>query len=307
MSKGSYYRGSGLLFRSDIALDDFAPAEPGPPDVVIETGPQAAQAAERAEEQSWAYGGFQISPDGPVIAVPGIAAYLITEGRHIAVSPAPNAAPGLMRLYLMGSALGMVFHQRGQLILHGAAVARGGALTLFTGPSGAGKSTLAAHLARRDYPVLGDDTLPLTTGSDDLPMAYPGARMFKLCEDAALRLSDTPLPRLAPDYGKVLFKNIAPAAYHALPLAEIVLLERGEGPAALHAIQGLQAVAMIAQNTYRPEYLGLLGTEARHFEQVAALSTHVRCYRLQRPWEPDRIEESLDVLEAHWRDAGSLG
>ena len=303
MTTPAFYRGSGLLFQSDIPLTEFTETGPGTPDAVIETGTAAAEAATRAEPQTWEYDGFQASPDGPVIIVPEIASFLVNDGRHIAVSPVPGSNPGMVKLYLMGSTLGMLFHQRGQVILHGAAVVQNGRITLFTGPSGAGKSTLAAHLAGRGHTVLGDDTLPLVM-AEGRPAAYPGARVFKLCQDAADDLSPDAQMQIADNYEKVFVSNTTPVPDTPTPLAEIVLLDRDDGPPRMTPLAGLEAVAMIARNTYRPEYLRLIGGEARHFEQIAALSTHVQAYRLTRPWDGARMGETLDLLADHWRAGG---
>ena len=303
MSSHGYYRGNGLLFRSDIDLPEYAPAEPGPADAVIETGAAAAQAAAKADPQTWEYDGFQRSPDGPVIVVPDVASYLVNNGRHIAVSPAPGSDPGMVRLYLMGSGLGMLFHQRGQVILHGAAVVGPKGVTLFTGASGAGKSTLAAHLASHGHQVLGDDTLPLEIAPDGRPTAWPGAHVFKLCGDAAARLPDIAQTAIADQYEKVFVENTAPAPDRPIALHEIVLLERGEDamPPVITPVSGLEAVALIARNTYRREYLRLLGEEARHFHQITALSAHVKVHRLTRPWDAMRMDETLALLDQHWR------
>lgn len=300
MTAPAFYRGSGLLFQSDIALTEYTSVPAGNPDAVIETGERAARAAAAAEPQTWEYDGFQASSLGPVIVVPDVAAYLVTGGNRIDVSPVEGSDPGMVRLYLIGSAIGMLFHQRGQVILHGAAVVQPSGITLFTGPSGAGKSTLAAHLAGRGHAVLGDDTLPLDWEGGNAPKAWPGARVFKLCQDAADRLETTGQTRIAQSYEKIFVDNPCPVPEMPVPLAEIVLLERTEATPELTRMDGLEAVAMIARNTYRPEYLRLIGTEGRHFEQIAALSTHVRTYRLARPWDATRLDETLDLLSAHW-------
>lgn len=305
MAIQGYYRGCGLLFCSDIELPEYTPiSKPtGAPDCVIETGDKAARAAAQAEPQNWEYDGFQRSPDGPVIVVPDVASYLVTGGRHIAVSPDGGGDPGMVRLYLMGSAIGMMFHQRAQVVLHGAAVIGSRGVTLFTGASGVGKSTLAAYLASRGHQVLGDDTLPLVINQDGVPSAWPGARVFKLCEDTAAAVPGTEQTAIADSYEKVFVRNTAPAPDHPVPLREIVLLERGDGAPTLTGVQGLEAVALIARNTYRPEYLRLLGAEARHFQQITALSAHVDVYRLTRPWDAARMDETLALLDAHWRGA----
>lgn len=303
MSSTRYYRGSGLLVRSDISLPEYTEAAPGTPDVVIAVGTAATQAIARAAPQTWEFGGFQIAPEGPVFTVDGVGDFLVTGGARIDVSPHAGHDPAMLRLYLMGSGVGMLFHQRGQMVLHGAAVVHSRGVTLFTGPSGAGKSTLAAHLGARGHAILADDTLPLEQTGDGRFAAWPGSRVFKLWQDT---LEQLPTPTDCTPIGqrstKFFVRNAGAAPEKALPLDEIILLDRADGPPRLTPIAGLEAVALISSNTYRPEFLRLIeGGEADHIAQAAALSASVRTLRLSRPWDPARISETLDMLDAHWQ------
>ncbi len=73
----------------------------------------------------------------------------------------PDAAPLPLALGLLAAEMGMnlqmaLGHKR-HLLLHAAAVERGGKAVLMTGNSGAGKSTLAALLGERGWRFLGDE------------------------------------------------------------------------------------------------------------------------------------------------------
>ena len=303
MSAEHWYRGYGLLFRSDIDLPELTPTEPGREDAVIRLGTEARGAWEAVAPDAARHAGFCDSPSGPVMRVDDVADFLVREGREIIVSLVPDADAGAVRLFLIGSAMGMLFHQRGQLVLHGAAVARHTRMTIFVGESGAGKSTLAAHLGLAGHAVLADDTLPLQRAADGRFTAWPGSRVFKLWQDAVEGLGHRPddLERITNRYQKFFFPNEAVAPDRPVVLDEIILLERGTDAPQLEPVEGLLALQVIAENAYRPEYVPLLGRETPHFQNVAALSGAVRTYRLTRPWDAGRIAETVALLERHWQ------
>jgi hypothetical protein len=305
MTTQFWHRAHGLLFCSEISMPEFAEASLGSADVVIRLGPEAAEARTEADLAKGVFAGFLSTPAGPVLAVPEIADFLVRDGREILITPAEGHEPGMLRLYLQGSVIGMLFHQRGQLVLHGAAVVREGKISVFTGPSGAGKSTLAAHLGRQGFAVLADDTLPLSRTSYGGFQAWPGSRVFKLWKDALERIGtpDGDLPPIGNRFDKFMFTNPCAAPDRPAPLAEIILLDRGDGPAQLAEVKGLEAMALVAENAYRPEYVPLLGRDAAHFRLAAELSGAVRVLRLTRPWDAARMPETLDCLTAHWSGA----
>lgn len=297
-----WHRGHGLLFRSEVYLPEFADASEGDADVVVRLGPEAIQARGKADHAKGAFAGFVSTPSGPVLPVPEIADFLVRDGREILITPAEGHEPGMMRLYLHGSAMGMLFHQRGQLVLHGAAVLHDHGITVFTGPSGAGKSTLAAHLGRQGFAVLADDTLPLSRARSGEFQAWPGSRVFKLWEDAlaGIGVPEGALQSIGSRFDKFLFTNPSVAPDRPAPLSEIILLDRDDGPPRLTEVVGLEALGLVAENAYRPEYVPLLGQNASHFKLAAELSGAVPIFRLTRPWDAARMPETIACLEAHW-------
>ena len=129
--ESKFVRLFGMRIRSDIPL-------PGPkaelgdePDLVIELG--------QVEEP--AIPGQEIVADdqGTTLTIEGIARYRISDGRRIIVQPALGVPEANVRLFLLGSAMGLLLHQRGLMPLHASAVEIEGRAVAFTGASGAGK------------------------------------------------------------------------------------------------------------------------------------------------------------------------
>ena len=109
-----------------------------------------------------------------MLTVDGVGRYLVRGGAEILVDAAGGAAERDVRLFLLGSALGILCHQRGLLPLHANAVVANGAAYAFAGHSGAGKSTLAAHFAQAGYEILCDDVCVISFDEAGQPLAWPG-------------------------------------------------------------------------------------------------------------------------------------
>jgi hypothetical protein len=93
------------------------------------------------------------------------------------------------------------------------------------------------------------------------------------------------------------------AADAGIALAEILVLEAGEGLPRIEPLDGIRALQAIAVNTYRPEYVGLLGREAEHFRQCGELARDVAVSRLIRPWGVASMEATVDLVMSRWDTA----
>jgi hypothetical protein len=104
--------------------------------------------------------------------------------------------------YLLGPILAFLLRWRGQLCLHGSAIAdTAGQVTVFLGRAGMGKSTTAAILAQQGYTVLTDDVVVLreTAGQFWVEAGYPRLRLWP--HSTALIYDDAQaLPRLVPTH-----------------------------------------------------------------------------------------------------------
>lgn len=203
----------------------------------------------------------------------------------------------------------MALHQRHTLVLHAAGVVHRGRATLVVGESGSGKSTLAAALGRAGHPILGDDTIALRPDGGGGFVAFPGSRMWKLWADAIVALDG--LPEHRGSVGARLDKFFVPAPALAreepVPVGALVALADGGDAPAIAPLGGLAALRTVAENTYRPEYVPLLGWAAEHFRLCSALAGAIPVYELRAPRSLARLGETVALLESLWTGAPASG
>lgn len=228
--------------RSAIALPELAAAEPDDIRPVVEIRLGAVRAAHaEGDEPAWALKrSGERSGGSALLTVARVARFLVQGGDTIVVEPLPGASERRVRLFLLGSALGILCFQRGLLPLHANAVVAGDGAYAFAGASGAGKSTLAGHFARAGYDVLCDDVCAVSFDAAGRPVVWPGLPRVKLWRDAAEALGHEPasLDRVAEDVDKYHVGLPAPRQNSPVPLRRVYLLERAaEGAAAIEVFR----------------------------------------------------------------------
>lgn len=237
-----------------------------------------------------------------LLSVPEVARFLIDGTSTIVVDPVDGVSPNSVRLFLLGSAMGIVGHLRGLLLLHANAVVLKGRAFAFAGHSGAGKSTLAGQFARAGYAMLCDDVCAVRFADDGVPMAWPGVPRLKLWREAADALGHQ--VEEFEQVGNGIDKFSVPLgrpASGACPLARIYELahtEPGSEPST-ERLQGGAAMALIMEHTYRPEYLPVLGLTAQNFALAARLARVCEVFRLQREWGYEAFDSEFARLCGH--------
>ncbi|WP_300974432.1 hypothetical protein [Sphingomonas sp. LHG3406-1] len=274
----------GLTIDSEIPLPGLVPAPEGAPvDVTIRRAHLAGEADLVVEEAG---------------------AFAVRGGCEILVDAAEEMPERNVRLYLLGSAMGMLLHQRGLLPLHANAVALDGASIAVAGPSGAGKSTLAAWLTAHGQKLVGDDVVVVRHGMDG-PIVHPGVPRLRLWGEALdhMGFERGGFERSYVDEG--FDKWDVPVAGEALaaeglPLAAIYVLE--DGPEiAINRLSGAAAVAALFDHTYRGQYVARTGGQALHFRSATALALAVPVFRLRRPRDLSRLDLLGQSLLGHAR------
>jgi hypothetical protein len=220
--------------------------------------------------------------------------FAVRGGRRIDVDPAPGADAAEVRTYLLGSGLGLLLHQRGELPLHVSAVVLDGRAWAFTAPSGTGKSTLAAALhLHAGLRVLADDVAVARAPGDDgqQPLElWPGLPVLKLRSDALAGVDASGLTALPEHRGSAKVRlrlDEGPGA--PVPLAGVVLLQRGapEDALSLRRVTGAAAFLTAQSAVYRLPYGGAIAGVPTVFARVTALASRVPCYRAVLPHADD--------------------
>lgn len=285
----------GLRVASELPLPDLALAgSEGAPDVAIRVGTVAGPAKD----------GVLPVPDGAVLTVPGVAQFAVTLGREITIDPDPAAQPADIRLYLLGSAMGLLLYQRGLMPLHANAVVVDGQAVAFAGPSGAGKSTLAAWLVARGMPLLTDDVCVIDRQSDASPMVLPGPRRVRLWRDAIeARGGNTerhpPSFPSDPSYDKYdVALGETEMAGRAVALAAIYVLEDGAS-LSIEPLTGLAAAEALFDHSYRGHFAQVAGMAPDHFRHCVALVRDTPIYRLIRPRGHELMDAQGEAVLNH--------
>ena len=221
----------------------------------------------------------------------------VRHGREIVIEPLPGVDERVVRLYILGSAMGALLHQRGLLALHASAVVAAGGAIAFIGEQGAGKSTTAAALHARGRDMLADDITAVDV-DHGRPMVRPGFPQFKLWSESVASLGEDPerLPRLHPDFDKRAHRLTHGFAPGPAPLRCIYILD--EGPSStIEAIPPQEALSELLDQWYGarfgPAFLHATGLSA-HFLRCAHLANTVPCYRL---FLRDALSELPDVVQ----------
>lgn len=295
------YRAFGLSIASSFPLTELeVDADPDAPDVTIRRGSVDSPGENRPE---W----LQLTPAGALLDVAEAARYLIRDGREIVVQQYPSGSDRHMRLFLLGSAFGVVLHQRSILPLHANAMVLGEGAAAFMGASGAGKSTMAAWFHDRGYAVLSDDVCAVTCGDDGLVLAQPGIPRLRLWRDAleATGRDVAAHEHAFDDADKYNVRTAVAAGVQPRPLAAVYLLDDDRDPAkdfSISRLSGLDAAEALIANTYRGGYLSILGGKSRHLAACARVAGTTPIYRVTRRWGRAHLAEQMRQLEQHAAD-----
>jgi hypothetical protein len=228
------------------------------------------------------------------------ARYLVQDGRDVLIDLHPQADLALVRLFLFGSIMGMICHQRGLLALHASAVAFGNRVVAFSGPPTAGKSTLAAHCLAAGGKLMADDVLVVSMGQTERAYAQPGMPNLKLWNDALAQLGRSSDGLRRDWYRGEKFHVPAEHAGQPLPLVRIYILAADDaaGAGAFDRLGGTLAAEAIIANTYRIEYVDAAGGRARHFQQCAGLANAIEVVRLRRIRGPEQLQSTAALVVA---------
>jgi hypothetical protein len=240
------------------------------------------------------------TPAQYLLNIPGIARYLVNDGREIVVDP-DDAAPALdVRSYLLGSIFVVLCQQRGLLPLHASAIAGKSGVVAFLANSGQGKSTLAAHLAQRGFLVLADDVCLVDATQPGAAMVIPTAPWLKLWRNSLENLG-----RGAEGLDRVFSEDdkyrlpLAPTLTPA-PIIKLVFLEGNEVSSVTTEIEEMprvQAVPLLMNLTHHSYLLEATGQQEANFLRCGRVLSQARAYRLVRPWGLVHLESTLDALE----------
>lgn len=287
------YRAFGLIFESEFPCPVMETGS-GTPDVRIEFGivPAELPGEALADGDSVL---CQARPSQCLLRMDGVADYLIHDGNHMVVRPAPGASMDAIRVFLYSTAFGALLHQRRLLPLHGSAVATPDGAILLLGPSGCGKSTLACALHKAGFPLIADDICSVDL-SDEFPQIVPGLPLPQLWLDSiqALALSGDSAYAIRPGLRKYRLHSFSRTCSAPLPVHAIYILNvLNAAEHSLVELRGVPKIEALTRNTFRRTLIERMDLQESHFIQTSKLASRVTVREVRRPTSPMRVEELM--------------
>lgn len=290
MSKPFFHHAFGLNIRSDFPIAQLPPAQDGGVDVVMEERDLSA---------------FQVPQDHVfigdgelVFSVTAVGKFRISGGSLIEAQPDESCTPAMLGVYLMGSCMGAVLHQRGYLPLHGSCVTDGQRSVLITGESGAGKSTLAAEFLARGWKLITDDVTAVfdVEGTPMVQSSYPSQKLWadalerygRPREDVHSLYIDENREKFGVNVSRYFMEGTA-------PLSLIVRLIPDQWGPHVQPIEGMARVDQLMTNTYRA-YMVPKAHLQRHFQRCVTLSQKVEMALALRPREGNGAPELYEMI-----------
>ncbi|HLY07625.1 MAG TPA: hypothetical protein VKR31_17900 [Rhizomicrobium sp.] len=261
-------------FPSDQRFEGPLPGIPGTMVREVETLPKHLE------------GGESIAPCTEAAArallfeVPGIARYLVRDGKSVEVTVASGADRAAARLFLLGSARGALIHQRGELPLNGTTLVapnwKGVAICC---PSALGKSTVAAALCRRGWLLVADD-ITRVSWNGTMAVAWPSNDRIKLWRDACEMVGANP-DRLEP-VRDGMEKYFVPVGASTTPTALHVVLRLALGATAeFEEVPAAERPQLLGASMFRPRWVEALGRRAEHAKTIVHIARACRGVLLQ--------------------------
>jgi len=288
-----------LRIASELELPELHPGR-APPDVEIRYRPSARPPLAAAD--CW----LDVIPGRVSVRHENIQ-FTIEGGRSVVVETRPETPPYDIRVWLLGSVMAALLHQRGYLPVHANVVATGNLVAAaFAGDSGAGKSTLATWFDANGHAVLADDLCAILPASDGTPQLFEGIPRVKLWGDSltAFGRSSEGFEKVATGLDKFhvpMSRSRKEGSLRPRDLQRVYLLDRApEGePFRIVRQSGAEAARDILANAFRWELGQLIQGPRAQFDQCVAVARHAAVFRVRRRWGFDHFEEDARAIERH--------
>lgn len=209
----------------------------------------------------------------------------------------------MVRLFLLGSVFGALFHQRGLLPLHGCALEIDGGAVIFMGTSGSGKSSLAGALNQKGYRVITDDVSVLAFSPGGRPVVHSSCRHLKLGPEVLRKMGKNPkaYPQVLSDLEKYYVPLGEGFCVRPKPVHRAYELATHDSrDFRVTPLRGIDKLTALITHSYRLDFLAGAARRKRYFEQCGQVAQQISVHRLIRPRWPFPLNGLVDFLEKEW-------
>lgn len=228
-----------------------------------------------------------------------VAVYYIYNGETIIVDTCEGYNKDHLRLFLLGSAFGMLLLQRNNVAVHGSTLVIDGKSVIFTGLSGAGKSTLSVGLRNKGYKFLTDDISAIGETYDGDFYVKPGFPQQKLCKDAMIKMGYNldKFFKVNDDKDKYALPVGSFFSEKSVPLAAIFELVVGDvDNVEIINVTGSEKILRMMKNIYLIDVTQYSGMENSFFKKCIEIANKTPYYRIIRPKEGFSVEQQIELI-----------
>jgi len=290
----STYTAFGLSIHSDMQLPALLRSNNKKIDIQIIRGKVNKKGLD-APEQTRLFS--QLAVNELWLHVPNIAWFYVSNGNKIIVEAENGSDEQSIILYILGTCMGAIMHQRNRLVIHGNAIRVGEGCVVFAGQSGNGKSTLAAAFHQRGYSILADDLAVI----DEQGKVQPSYPQIKLWHDTAkkLEIEISRLKRIRLQIDKYAYPIKDGFCTIPLPIKAIYILNNhNQDEFLFEPIKGIAKFNPLKNNTYRINHLDGLGLKKQHFKRCSQLANQIQLTRITRPNDSFELNTLVELIEA---------
>lgn len=241
------------------------------------------------------------SGDPIYFRIADLASFRISGGTLIEADVEAPEDLSRLGVFLMGSCMGAILHQRGLFPLHGSCVTDGERSVLLTGDSGAGKSTLAAEFLKHGWKLITDDVSVVhDEGSvPTIQSSYPSQKLWQDTLDRYDRSAEDIHALYERDNREKYGVDASRFFYDgAAPLTMVVRLLPVDGPCVLQPMEGIGKVDQLLRNTYRLPMIRQQDLQ-KHFQRCVDLSAKIDMALVTRTNGADCAAKMFELITEH--------
>jgi hypothetical protein len=291
------YQAFGLIIKSELEIPNLLMSEADRYDVHLQVGTTPRKIENPWIETDWGqWNGTQC-----LFHIHETARYFVQDGKTIIVEPFSGTPLQTIVLWLLGSVMAALLHQRGILPLHASAVATSQGALLIGGDSGVGKSTLAAAFLQQGYQLLTDDVSAISYDDQGQIIVFPGYPQQKLWQDTLdeFRLAIGDLKPI--DYYKS--KYFVPRHDRfwqtALPIRALYIMSDYDSQFEIKLLEGISKFQSIGQQIYRPYFMPRVDSSNRQSKILMTLGAYVPVIQVQGHKQNISIEALTEICLRH--------
>jgi GTPase SAR1 family protein len=288
------YKAFGLNLNSDIEIPELDIGN-GEKDVRIQLGIVPNDINDMVEHSDQ----YQLSRTEFTFDIEDVARYHIIDGNQIVVEPYAETDMDRVTVYLLGTAMGVLFIQRNRIAIHGSTVSVGQRAIIITGDCGAGKTSLSSEFRKNGYGFLADDISAISMNQELQLFVHPAFPQQRLCTDTALNMGyDLSTLKLASmEENKYIVKLEEQYIGEKMPLAAIVeICISDTEEVTLEELRGIDKIKHIEKNIYCGPLYDNMGFTNDYYQALLLIAKITAYYKVSRPISGFTVEEQLKKI-----------